>query len=134
MRAVHVGVGHDDNLVVPQLVVIGVLLADARAHRGDERLDFLVGEHLVEAGAFRVQDLASQGQNGLRVRVAPLLGRTACGVTFHDEQFGIRRVLALAVGQLAGQRVVRKGALAADQAPWHGGPHRGRGRRPRPCR
>ena len=115
VRAIHVGVGHDDDLVVPQLVVIGVLLADARAHRGDERLDFLVGEHLVEAGAFRVQDLASQGQNGLRVRVAPLLGRTACGVTFHDEQFGIRRVLALAVGQLAGQRVVRKGALAADK-------------------
>ena len=65
MRAVHVGVGHDDDLVVPQLVVIGVLLADARAHRGDERLDFLIGEHLVEAGAFRVQDLAAQGQDGL---------------------------------------------------------------------
>ena len=115
MGAVHVGVRHDDDLVVAQLVEVGVFLADASAHGRDEGLHFLVGQHLVEAGALGVQDLAAQGQDGLVARVAALLGGAACGVTFHDEQFGFRGVLALAVGQLAGQGVVRERALAAHQ-------------------
>ncbi|KAF5036929.1 hypothetical protein DSECCO2_569990 [anaerobic digester metagenome] len=115
VRAVHVGVGHDDDLVIAQLVVVGVVLAYPCAHGRDEGLHFLVGQHLVEAGALGVQDLAAQRQDGLGGGVAALLGRTACGVTFHDEQFRFRRVLGLAVGQLAGQRVVGQGSLAAHQ-------------------
>ena len=102
MRSVHVGVCHDDDFMVAQLVEVCVFLADARAHGGDERLDFLVGKHLVKAGAFRVQDFAAQGQNGLIFGITPLLCRTACRITFHDEQFGFNGILALAVGQFAG--------------------------------
>ena len=115
VRSVHVGVCHDDDFMVAQLVEVGVFLADTSAHGGDERLHFLVGKHLVKAGAFRVQDFAAQGQNGLIFWITPLLCRTTCRITFHDEQFGFNGILALAVGQFAGQRVVRKRALAADK-------------------
>jgi len=47
-----VGVGHDDNLVVPGLLAVegGLVLAgaDAGADRSDEGADFLVVEDLVE--------------------------------------------------------------------------------------
>ena len=58
VRAVHVGVGHDDDLVVARLVGVEaadgfVALADAGADGGDEGADFLVVEDLVEAGPSR---------------------------------------------------------------------------------
>ena len=50
MRAVHVGIGHDDDAVVAGLggVEGGLILAraDAGADGGDEGADFLVVEHL----------------------------------------------------------------------------------------
>ena len=39
MRAVDVGVGHDDDLVVAQLGEVELVMADAGAERGDERAD-----------------------------------------------------------------------------------------------
>ena len=41
MGAVDVGVGHDDDLVVAQLVDVELVLADAGAQRGDQRADLL---------------------------------------------------------------------------------------------
>jgi hypothetical protein len=41
MRAVDVGVGHDDDLVVARLVGVEILRADAGAERRDQRADLL---------------------------------------------------------------------------------------------
>ena len=41
MGAVDVGVGHDDDLVVAQLVGVELVVADAGAERGDQRADLL---------------------------------------------------------------------------------------------
>ena len=102
MRAVHVGVGHDDNLVVARLREVELFL-DARPDRCDDRPDFLVVQHLVEARLFHVDDLAAQGQNGLEVALASLLGRTAGRVALHEIDLAERRVGEGAVGQLAGE-------------------------------
>ena len=134
VRAVHVGVGHDGDGVVAQLGEVDVALAadhpDAGPHGRNQGLDFLVGQHLVETGAFHVENLAPQRQNSLGGRVAPLLGRTTGRITFDDVQFGIRRVFTLAVGQFAGQGVVGKSPFAAHQifgfagrVPGSGGVH-----------
>ncbi|MNN11567.1 hypothetical protein D3C81_1245300 [compost metagenome] len=87
VRAVHVRVGHDDDAVVAQLFQVVVVLADAGAQRGDQRQHFLAGQHLVEAGALYVQDLALERQDGLELTVAALLGGAACGVALHQEEF-----------------------------------------------
>ena len=60
VRAVDVGVGHDDDLVVAQLLHVEVVAADAGAERGDQRADLLAPEHLVEARPLDVEDLAAQ--------------------------------------------------------------------------
>ena len=111
MRAVDVGVGHDDDLVIAQLVDVELIPADAGAERHDQRADFLRRQHLVETRALHVQDLAAQGQDRLGAAVAALLGGAASGVTLDQEQFGLRRVLFLTVGQLARQAVMSSAVL-----------------------
>ena len=101
VRAVDVGVGHDDDAVVAQLVggervlVIGVLatrLADAGAERGDQRGDRLGRQHLVETRALDVQDLAAQRQDRLELAIAALLGRAAGGVALDEVDLAQRRI------------------------------------------
>ena len=74
---------HDNDAVVTQLVDLEVVLPDTRAERGDERTHFLRSDHLVEAGAFDIENLALQRQHGLRAAVAALFGRATCGVSLH---------------------------------------------------
>ncbi len=71
--AVDVGVGHQDDLVVPHVFEVEVLLHPG-PDGGDDRPDFLVGEDLVDPGPLDVQDLAAQRQDGLEGAVAALLG------------------------------------------------------------
>ena len=103
VAAVHVGVGHDDDLVVAQLFGIELIASDAGAERGDQRADLLAAQHLVEARALHVEDLAAQRQHGLEFAVAALLGGAAGRVALDDEQFGLGRIALLAVGELARQ-------------------------------
>src|SRR4051794_14327470 len=114
VRAVHVGVRHQDHLVVAGALEVE-LVAHAGPDRRDERLDLLVAQHLVDARTLHVEDLAAQGQHGLRVAVATLLGRAAGGVALDDEDLAQRGVLDGAVGELARQTRVLEGALAPGE-------------------
>ena len=87
VRAVDVRVRHDDDLVVAQLLGVE-LLADAGAERGDQGADLLARQHLVDARALDVEDLAAQRQDRLEGAVAPLLGGAAGRVALDDEQLG----------------------------------------------
>src|SRR6185295_9462805 len=106
------GVCHDDDLVVAQLLDVELLVADPGAERGDQRADLLTAQHLVEARALDVEDLAAQRQYGLEGAVAALLGGAAGRVALDDEQLGFGRIALLAVGELAGQRIHVERALA----------------------
>ena len=74
MGAVHVGIGHQNNAVIAQLVGVVIVLADAGTQGSDQRGDFLRRHQFVEAGFFNVQNLALERQDGLELAVAPLLG------------------------------------------------------------
>ena len=112
--AVDVGVGHQHDLVVPQLRDVEFVV-DARAERGDDRLDFGVLQHTVDARLLDVDDLSAQRQDRLVHRVAAGLGRAACGVALHDVDLGLARIVGPAVGELARQATEVGGALAAHQ-------------------
>ena len=115
MRAVHVGVRHDDDAVVAQLLDVEVLAADSAAERRDHRLDLVAAQHLVEARLLDVQDLALDRQDRLESPVASLLGRPACGLAFDDVDLALRGIALLAVGELAGKTAAVERALAADE-------------------
>ena len=57
MGAVHIGICHDDDLVVAQLVLIE-LLADTGAQRDDDRLELVVAVDLVHPCLFHVEHLS----------------------------------------------------------------------------
>ena len=109
MLAVDVGVGHQHDLVVPQLVDVELVL-DAGAEGGDERLDLVVLQHLVDARLLDVDDLAADGQDRLGARIAALTGRAAGRVALDDEDLAVLRLAARAVDELA------RHAGAAEQA------------------
>ena len=115
MRAVHVGVGHDHDLVVAQLVEIELVAANAGAQRRDQRADLVRAQHLVEPGALHIENLAAQGQHGLVLAVTALLGRAAGRIALDDEQFGLGRIFLLTIGELAGQGGDVQRALAPGQ-------------------
>ena len=87
MRAVDVRIRHDDDLVVAQIVDVE-FGPHADAHGLTKIVDLLVRADLGRGGAEHVQDLAAQGQEGLRFTVARHLGRAAGRVALHQEQFG----------------------------------------------
>ena len=115
VRAVDVRVRHDDDAVIAQLGEVELVLADAAAERRDQRADLRRRQHLVEARALDVQDLALQRQDRLRAPIAALLGGAAGRVALDDEELGQRRILFLAVRELAGQARDVERALASRQ-------------------
>ena len=105
--AVHIGVRHDDDLVVTGLGGIEatdrlVAFADAGAAGGDQGADFLVGEHLVDAGLLGVNEFAAQREDGLETTVAALFGGAAGGVALDNVELGQRGITLGAVGQFTG--------------------------------
>ena len=132
--AVDVGIGHDHDLVVTDLLDVerAVLLAiaDARADGGDQVLDFLVLQRAVEAGFLDVDQFPAQREDRLRPPVAALLGGAAGGVTFDNIKLGFRGIALRAVGELAGQAAAGQGGLAdrlarlAGRLPGAGGVER----------
>ena len=111
--AVDVGVGHDDDLLVAQIVV-AVVRAGAAAERLHQIGELLVLRELVLAGGRDVEDLAAQRQDGLRGAVARLLGRAAGRVALDDEDLGALGGAVGAVGELAGQAQLARRGLARD--------------------
>ena len=115
VRAVHVGVGHQDDLAVAQLRDVEIVFADAGAERRDHGADFFVAQHLVVAGLLHVEDLSLQRQDGLEAAVASLLGRAACALTLDQVHFAAFGMALGAVGQLARQSAAIERALAARE-------------------
>ena len=102
VAAVDVGVGHQDDLVVAEL--LDVEAAPSPMPQPSAAMSVPISarrEHLVEARALDVQDLPLERQDRLELPVAPLLGRAAGAVSLDDVELGVGRVARLAVGELA---------------------------------
>ena len=104
MGSVHVGIRHDDDLIVAELCdikIIAVSLGKTAAEGIDHGLDLGIGKDLVNAGLFHVQDLAADGQDGLKHTVAGHLGTAAGRISLDDKDLTFGGIFARAVGKLA---------------------------------
>ena len=104
MRTVHIGIGHNDNLVVAKLADIKVVAVSLRktASKGiDHGLDLGIGKDFVNAGFFYIQNLASNRQDGLEMAVSGGFGRTAGRISFDNKDLADIGIAAFAVGQFA---------------------------------
>ena len=75
MRTVNVGVAHDDDATIAQLGHVEVL-TDANADGGNDVLDLLVFQHLVQASTLDVENFTAQRQDGLEMAVTTLFCTT----------------------------------------------------------
>ena len=118
VRAVDIGVRHDDDFVIARLFDVEFRLfvlpafADARAERRDHRLDFRVFEHFVEADALHVENLPAQRQNRLRAPIPSLFGGAAGGIALDEIDFALRGIFFRAVRQFPGKTAALKRAFA----------------------
>ena len=83
---IDIRIGHDDDLVVAQFLQIK-LVANAGAHRLDQRADLFGGNDPVKPGAFHIQDFTLQWQNSLKLAVAAVFGRAASRIALDQKQF-----------------------------------------------
>ncbi len=124
MRAVDVGIGHDDDAGVAQ-ILLAVMRAGAAADRLHQVGKLRIGGELVLGGGRDVEDLAAQRQDSLGLAVARLLGAAAGRVTLDDEQLRAFRGGIGAVGELAGE--TQPARQCAGPRRWRGGPWSGPG-------
>lgn len=61
VAAVDIGIGHDDDLVIAELIDVK-LIAQSGAERRDDGRELVVAVDLVGAGLFDVEHLAPQGR------------------------------------------------------------------------
>jgi hypothetical protein len=119
VRTIDIGIGHDDNLMITQLVDIGsltvVLRTNGHTQCGIDITNLFAFECLVIHGFLHIQNLTTKWKDGLEVTVTTLLGSTACGVTLDEEELAFRRVLIRAVGQFARQSATRQRRLTVDE-------------------
>ena len=104
MRAVDIGIRHDNYLVVAKLCYIK-LVAYSGAEGDDNRHELLVADNPVESRLFDVEHLAPKGKNRLEASVASLFCGAACGISLDDVELCALGVALGAVGKLAGQGV-----------------------------
>ena len=82
VASVHIGICHDDDLVVAdpfQVQRLAVFLCSNAHSQGNKYvLYLLVLENLMLHGLLNIQDLTTEGHNGLKMPVTALLGRTSC--------------------------------------------------------
>ena len=103
MRTIDIGIGHDNNLVIPQFANIIIIGANTRSKGRNHRFNFFILQHFIKTCFLHVQYLAAQGQNGLILPVPTLLGRAAGGITFHQIYFTQCRIFFLTIGKFARQ-------------------------------
>ena len=103
MGTVHIGVRHDDDLVVAQFFQIEIRLFHSCTQGGDDESDFLAFEDLVKAGFFDIEDFPFKRKYGLKTAVPRLLGGTSGRIPLDKVNFAVGRVPLLAVRQFSGK-------------------------------
>ena len=111
---IDISIGHDDDLAVTDFTEIE-FIANPAAKGRDHGADFIVVQHLVQAGLLHVEDFAAQGQDGLEGTVTALFGAAASGVPFDDVDFRFFRILTGTVRQFPRQGAYFQRALAPCQ-------------------
>ncbi len=104
MCTVHIGIGHNNNLVIAKLCnikIISISFRKSAAKCIDHRLDLRIGKHLVNTCLFNIQNLTSNRKDCLIITVSGCLCRTACGISLYDKDLTLGRISSLTVCQLS---------------------------------
>ena len=114
-NTINVRIGHDDDVVVAQLVRVVLVATDTAAQCCDQGAHLLRGDHLVETGLLR-SGSCPERQDSLVLAVATLLGGAASRVPFHYVEFGEGRSFSWqSASSLPGRPAMSSAPFAASQ-------------------
>ena len=116
MRPVHIGIRHNNDLVVPQLADIKIIM-NPRAESRDHGFDLSIGINFIQSRLFHIQDFTAKRQNSLRRTASGSLGRTACRISLHDIDLAILRIFIGTVRQLTRKSAPFQRRLTPCQIP-----------------
>ena len=92
MGAVHIGICHDDDLMVSEFADIKIIM-DSRSKSCDHRLDLRIAVDFVKAGFLYIEDLSSKRKDCLSRTVSRCLSGTAGGISLYDVDLTVFRIL-----------------------------------------
>ena len=104
MGTIHIGIGHNNNLVITELrniEVVSVSFGKSTAERIDHGFDFRIGQYLINTCLLHIQDLATNRKNRLIGTVSGCFGTAACGISLDNEDFALGSVPGFTVCQLS---------------------------------
>ena len=102
MGTIHIGIRHDDDLVIAQpgnIKIIAVTLGKSAAECVDHGLDLCICQDLIDAGFLHIQNLTSDRQDRLIHTISRCLGTAARRITLYDEDLTFGRISGLTVCQ-----------------------------------
>ncbi|MBT9161453.1 MAG: hypothetical protein DDT26_02759 [Dehalococcoidia bacterium] len=94
MRAINIGIGHDDDAVIAKLGKIELRTitgSDTCPQSNDEGTDFIVRHHLLRANLLHIEDLSLEWQYGLEASISSLLGRTTGRISLDNIKLTVSR-------------------------------------------
>ena len=102
MRAVDIGIGHDDDLVVAQFGDIEIVV-DSGSECRNHRFDLGIGINFIETCFLHIQDFSTQRQDRLRCTASCGFCGTARGISLNQEDLTVFRILVGTVCQFSRQ-------------------------------
>ena len=87
MRAIDIGIGHDDDLFIAQARIV-IRRAHAAAECQNQIADLLALLHFGVGGIGNVENFSAQRQHRLVAPIAPLFGTAARAIALDDENLG----------------------------------------------
>ena len=101
MRAVNVGISHDNNFAVAAFGKVEVF-ANTGSKRGNHGTNFSVGKNFIETSFFDVENFSAQRQYRLKFPVASLFCTAARRIAFDDINFCLVGISYGTIGEFAG--------------------------------
>ena len=102
VRAVDIGIGHDDDLVVAQFGDIEIVV-DSGSECRNHRFDLGIGINFIETCFLYIQDFSTQRQDRLRCTASRGFCGTARGISLDQEDLTVFRILVGTVCQFSRQ-------------------------------
>ena len=100
MSTIHIGIGHNDDLVITQFCNIKILM-DTGSESSDHGFDLGISINLIQSCFLYVQDFSTQRKNCLCCTASCYLCGTTGGITLYNVDLAVFRIFIGAVCQFS---------------------------------
>ena len=104
MRTIHIGICHNNNLIITQfgnIEIVAVSLGKTASKRIDHGLDLRIGQHFINTCFLNIQNFSTDWKNRLEITITGGLCGTTGRISLDDENLTFGSIPALTVCQFS---------------------------------